>query len=176
MEKLEKYLDSLPNSEFGKEYYVRRISELTEKQKSEMEDLVIRLDNAGAKKPLQWALSEVRENIPHFGRFLVLKKLFEIAKSPKDNLSIAFDFDEEIEDKFLEISNMVGEEKFLDFLTSFSKGVMYNVVELIDEGNRNVDKDKVNWFLLKTDENGKHSEQIIQGLHEDFLEFEDEIK
>jgi len=172
MEKLEKYLDALPSND----YYVRKIAELTEKQKSELEDLLIRLEKAGAKKPLQWAFSEISENIPQFGRFLVLKKLFEIAKSPKDNISMAYDFDEEIKHKFLEISNIVGEEKILDFLTSFSKGVMYNVAELIDEGNRNMDEDKVNWVLLKTDEDGKHSEQIIQGLHEDFMEFENEIK
>ena len=172
MKNLEKYLEASSH----KEFFERRISKLTEEQKSELEDLVIRLDNAGAKNPLQWAFSEVSENIPQFGRFLVLKKLFEIAKSPKENISTAIDFDDEVEEKFLEISKIVGKKKFLDFLISFSKGIMYNVVELIDEGNRNMDEDKVNWVLLKTDEEGKHSEQIIQGLHEDFLEFEDEIK
>ena len=176
MEKLEKYLDALPNNEFGKEYYVRKISELTETQKSEMEDLAIRLDRAGAKEPLSWAFSEVRENIPQFGRFLVLKKLFEIAKSPKENYLIAADFDSELKDKYLEISNMFGEERLLEFLISFSKGITWNLMYLLTEGNRNSDEDKVNWVLLKTDENGKHSEQIIQGLHEDFLEFENELK
>jgi len=173
MENLEKYLDA--SSEW-KEYYLQEISELTEEQKTELEDLLIRLDKAGAKEPLSWALSEVTENIPQFGRFLVLKNLFEIAKSPTKNISMALDFDCEIKNKFSEISKTVGEEKLLDFLSSFSKGMMYHVVELFDEGNRNAKEDKVNWVLLKTDENGKHSEQIIQGLHEDFLEFENEIK
>ena len=173
MGNLEKYLDVSPKL---KEYYVQKISKLSEEQKSELEDLVIRLEKAGAKNPLSWAFSEVTESIPQFGRFLVLKKLFEIAKSPKDNLIMALDFDSEIKGKFLEFSNMIGEEKFLEFLTSFSKGIVWNVMELVDEGNRNMDEDKVNWVLLKTDENGKHSEQIIQGLHEDFLEFENEIK
>ncbi|MDR0524705.1 MAG: hypothetical protein LBG90_02395 [Spirochaetaceae bacterium] len=172
MEILEKYIDASPY----KKIFVKGISELTETQKSELENLVIRLEKAGAKNPLQWAFSEIKENIPQFGRFLVLKRLFEITKSPKENVSMASDFDDEIEDKFSEISKIIGEEKFLDFLLSFSKGIMYNVTELFDEGNRNMEEDKVNWILLKTDENGKHSEQIIQGLHEDFLEFENEIK
>ncbi|MDR0368215.1 MAG: hypothetical protein LBH82_03630 [Bacteroidales bacterium] len=172
MENLEKYINASPN----KEFYVHSIAKFTDEQKSELEDLVIRLDEAGAKNPLQWAFSEVRENIPQFGRFLVLKKLFEIAKSPRENVSMALDFDDEIQDNFLEISKMFGEKRFLNFLSSFSKGIMWNVTELFDEGNRNMDEDKVNWILLKTDENGKHSEQIIQGLHEDFLEFENEIK
>jgi hypothetical protein len=77
--KLEKYI----NASSDTEYFEQSISKLNDKQKSELEDLAIRLDNAGAKNPLQWAYSEVRENIPQFGRFLVLKRLFEIAKSPK---------------------------------------------------------------------------------------------
>jgi hypothetical protein len=174
MKNLEKYLDTYDASD--KEFFMRGISELTEKQKSEMEDLLIRLDRAGAKNPLSWAFSEITENLPQFGRFLVLKKLFEIAKSPSQNIAMAFDFDDEIDDKFSEISKMVGEDKLLDFLSSFSKGIMYNVVELFDEGNRNVKEDKADWVLLKTDENGKHSEQIINGLHEDFLNFENEMK
>jgi hypothetical protein len=172
LENLEKYI----NASSSKEYFVHGISKLNDKQKYELEKLVIRLDKAGAKNPLQWAFSEVAENIPQFGRFLVLKRLFEIVKSPKENIAMAIDFDDEIEDNFLEFSQKIGEEKFLNFLSSFSNGIMYNIIEMLDEGNQNMEKDKVNWILLKTDENGKHSEQIIQGLHEDFLEFENEIK
>jgi len=176
MEKLEKYLNALPDSEYGKEYYVRKISELTEMQKAEMEDLVIRLDKAGAKEPLSWAFSEVTENIPQFGRFLVLKKLLEIEESPKDNILIASDFDRSVKDRFLEISNMVGEEKMLEFLTSFSRGIMWQIVELLDDGNENYKEDRVNWVLFKTDENLDYPEPTISGLHESFLEFKNEIK
>jgi len=165
----------LENSEY-KEFYEKKISELTDQQKEEFESLVIRLENAGAKNPLSWASSEVSEKIPQFGRFLVLKSLFDIAKSTEDNLSKAGDFDEEIEDKFEEIKEKIGEEKLFDFVKSYSKGIIYNIIELLDEGNRETDRDKISWTLMKTDENFEPTGQIIQGLHEDFLEFEDEIK
>ena len=159
-----------------KKFYERKISELTSEQKNELESLVIRLEKAGAKNPLSWALSEVTEKIPQFGRFLVLKTLFDIAKSTEDNISIAEDFDEDFNDKFDEIKENVGQEKLFDFLTSYSKGIIYNLIELLDEGNREFDRDKISWTLMKTDENFEPTGQIIQGLHEDFLEFENEIE
>ena len=159
-----------------KEFYERKISKLTSEQKDEFESLVIRLENAGAKNPLSWASSEVTEKIPQFGRFLVLKTLFDIAKSIEDNISIAEDFDEDINDKFDEIKENVGQEKLFDFLTSYSKGIIYNLIELLDEGNREFDRDKISWTLMKTDENFEPTGQIIQGLHEDFLEFENEVE
>lgn len=172
MKHTEKHLENSAE----KEYYEKQISKLTDNQKEEFESLVIRLENAGAKNPLSWANSEVSEKIPQFGRFLVLKSLFDIAKSTEDNISMAGDFDEDIEDKFEEIKGQVGQEKLFDFLKSYSKGMIYNLIELLDEGNREVDRDKVSWTLMKTDDNFEPTGQIIQGLHEDFLEFEDEIK
>jgi hypothetical protein len=172
MKQTQKHLSSSAD----KEYYEKVISKLTDKQKEEFESLVIRLEHAGAKNPLGWASSEVTEGIPQFGRFLLLKNLFEIGKSTEDNISIAGDFDDELDAKYTEIKNIVGEEKLLPFLSSYTKGVLYNVVELLDEGNRQSDQDKISWTLMKTDENFKPTGQIIQGLHEDFIEFEQEIK
>lgn len=172
MEHIQKHLDNSAD----KKYYQHIISKLTDKQKEEFENLVIRLDNAGAKNPLQWASSEIKEGIPQFGRFLMLKNLFKIGKSIDGNISTAGDFDEDFDEKHTEIKNTIGEEKLLDFLTSYSKGIIYNVIGLLDEGNIDADRDKISWTLMKTDENFDPTGQIIQGLHEDFLEFEDEMK
>ncbi|MBD0779941.1 hypothetical protein HPE56_19255 [Maribacter sp. ANRC-HE7] len=158
-----------------KDFYEKSISKLTAEQKVEFENLVIRLENAGAKKPLGWASSEITEKIPQFGRFLVLKSFFDIAKSTEVNISMASEFDEDIEEKLEEIKEKIGEEKLFDFLLSYSKGMIYNLVEIIDEGNREIERDKISWTLIKTDENSEPTGQIIQSLHEDFLEFEDEI-
>ncbi|MFC6096329.1 hypothetical protein ACFPVY_06680 [Flavobacterium qiangtangense] len=172
MKNIQTHLDNSSD----KKYYEHIISKLTDEQKEEFESLVIRLDNSGAKNPLQWASSEVREKIPQFGRFLVLKSLFDIAKSTKDNISMADDFDEDFNEKYTEIENILGQEKLSDFLKSYSKGIIYSVIGLLDEGNINSDRDKISWTLMKTDENFETTGQIISGLHEDFLEFEDEIK
>jgi hypothetical protein len=170
LDKLQKYIDT------SEKYIVQGISELTEKQKLELEDLATRIDKAGATKPLTWALSEVKENIPQFGRFLVLKSFLQIAKDARGNVFNALDFDEKIEEKYLEISKMVGEKEFLDFLYTFSKGLMINVCMTFDEGNLDCEEDKVSWEIFQTDENGEHSGRIIQGLHEDWYEFEKEIR
>lgn len=171
-----KYTQQHLENSADKEYYEKQISKMTDLQKEEFESLVIRLENAGAKNPLSWANSEVSEKIPQFGRFLVLKSLFDIAKSTEDNISMAGDFVEDFKEKFAEINEKVGQEKLFDFLTSYSKGIIYNIIELLDEGNRDVDRDKISWMLMKTDENFEATGQIIQGLHENFLEFENEIK
>lgn len=151
-------------------------SKFTDVQKEEYESLVMRLGNAGAKNPSSWASSEVTEGLPQFARFLILKSLFDIAKSTDDNIAMAADFDDELDEKYNTIKNAVGEEKLLSFLTAYSKGIIYNVIGLLDEGNQESDRDKISWTLMKTDENFESTGQIIQGLHEDFLEFEDEIK
>jgi hypothetical protein len=172
MENTQKHLDNSAD----KKYYEHIISKLTDKQKAEFESLVTRLDNAGAKNPLQWASSEVREGIPQFGRFLMLKNLFDIGKAIQGNISTAGDFDEEFDEKYTEIKNTIGQEKLLNFLTSYSKGIIYNVIGLLDEGNIDADRDKIDWVLMKTDENFEPTGQILGALHEDFLEFENEIK
>ncbi|KPH14721.1 hypothetical protein [Chryseobacterium sp. ERMR1:04] len=151
-------------------------STFTDVQKEEYESLVMRLGNAGAKNPSSWASSEVTEGLPQFARFLVLKSLFDIAKSTDDNIAMAADFDDELDEKYNTIKDAVGEEKLLSFLSAYSKGIIYNVIGLLDEGNQESDRDKISWTLMKTDENFESTGQIIQGLHEDFLEFEDEIK
>jgi len=151
-------------------------STFSDLQKEEYESLVLRLRKAGAKNPSSWASSEVMEGIPQFTRFLILKSLFDIAKSTDDNIAMAADFDDEVEEKYNAIRDIVGEEKLLSFLTSYSKGIIYNVVGLLDEGNQEADRDKISWTLMKTDENFEPTGQVIQGLHEDFLEFEDEVK
>jgi hypothetical protein len=172
MERIKTILENSSN----KIYYEQNISKFTDEQKNEFIDLVLRLDNAGAKNPLQWAYSETKEKIPQFGRFLVLKKLLEIAKSVEDNVAMASDEDYEIEEQFLEIQKIVGEKKLKDWLISYSKGLVYNLLELFDEGNRDYEKDRISWALVKTDEECEPTGQIIEGLHEDFIGFEDEIK
>lgn len=105
---MERIKTILENSSDKTGYYKHNISKFTDEQKTEFIDLVLKLDNAGAKNPLQWAYSEVREKIPQFGRFLVLKKMFETAKSIDDNVAMASDEDCEIEDQFLEMQKIVG--------------------------------------------------------------------
>tara|TARA_B110001454_G_C12631569_1_gene397193 strand:- start:152 stop:673 length:522 start_codon:yes stop_codon:yes gene_type:complete len=172
MKHTQKYL----NDSSDKEFFLKQIANLSDKQKGELENLVVKLENAGAKKPLSWAISEVTENIPQFGRFLVLRSLWKIANSVEGNISLAGDFDDTVRDKFESIKEKIGEDLLTDILSSYSKGLICSLVDFLDEGNSDIDRDKTSWILMKTDENSEPTGQIIQGLHEDLLEFENEIK
>ncbi|MBK9580038.1 MAG: hypothetical protein IPO40_23475 [Fibrobacteres bacterium] len=110
MEHTQKYLEKSKH----KGYIKQQISNLSDSQKNELENLVIRLENAGAKDPLIWACSEVTESIPQFGRFLVLKSLLEISKSTENNISLAGDFDEDFEEKSKELEEKIGRDKLFD--------------------------------------------------------------
>lgn len=160
-------------------YYTHRVEQLNEEQQNKLENLIGKLANAGAKNPLSWAMSEVTEGIPQFGRFLILKNLFGLINHPKDSLEMAEDVAEDYEGDILEtaakLSNFLGEKQFNDFLKAYTKGVMWEVATLLDEGNHNFKEDGVDWVLNKVDQNGHNTGQAIQGLHEDFQEFENEI-
>jgi hypothetical protein len=171
MEKLTKFIDADPN----RKYYEHCISNLTDRQKNELLDLVVRLDSAGAKYPLSWAFSEITEKFPQFGRFLVLKKLHEISKEVNESVAYAADFIEQFETEFADLENLIGKEKFEKFLISYSKGVVYRFVELLDNGNENYKKDCVDWQLVIS-EDFEPTKQVINCLHESFLKFDDELK
>jgi hypothetical protein len=104
----------------------------------------------------------------------VLKNLFEIAS----DVGMAIQFAEEYADDYAELEEKVlrvlDKSLLKQYLTAYNQGMVWRFVDLIDEGNRDADKDNVDWVLLKADSDGKHAEQIIQGLHEDLSTFKDE--
>lgn len=173
MKLIEKYLNEFDSTEF----YKKEIEKLTIDDKRSLEELLLRLEKAGAKKPLSWAFSEITENIPQFGRFLFLKGLTNIVHNVKENMSFADDTDENYEENIFKVSEklekLIGKAELNNFLKSFTKGVMWQVVNLIDEGNYNTNGEP-NWSLKELDKNNK-TERNINGLHEDLIGFEDEL-
>lgn len=174
MKLIEKYL----NQSESKDYYKKQIEKLSLDKKNELEILLSRLENAGAKDPLSWAYSEITENIPQFGRFLFLKGLLNIGNDVEENLGFADDVDENYEDDIFEVSSklkeLIGEDKFNNFLKSYTKGVMWQVANLIDDGNYN-ENGEPNWSLKEINDKDK-TERAINGLHENLNEFEEELK
>ncbi|OJJ14635.1 hypothetical protein BKI52_42155 [marine bacterium AO1-C] len=174
MSLIEKYIASSDNEK----YYRERLDQLDQTQKAKLEDLLDRLEKAGAKKPLDWALSNVEESIPQFARFLMLKGLFEIIEDIEGNMGFAEDVDESYEDDIEEVSNQlktaIGEDGLNKFLKSYTKGVMWQVINLIDEGNYNTNGDP-GWVLKEVNSEGKITGKNVGGLHESFVDFEEEI-
>lgn len=101
-------------------------------------------------------------------RHLVLKGLFDIINDPKGVAEEAAGFDEQIEAQYKALIQVFGKQKCEQFLASFSKGLMYQVVNFIDEGNVNMEKDGFSWRLFETDEKEQCTNKPIGGLHEDF--------
>ncbi len=168
MKKIEEFINDLDSK-----YYKFSYNKLSETQKEEILKLVIKLENAGAKNPFSWAFSEVKEGIPQFSRFIFLKHIFDIIDDLENNILLANEVDEfykiDIYSVSEKIEKHIGKEEFEKFLKSYTKGVMWQVLNLIDEGNYN-EEDYPMWSLKECN-SGKN----IGGLHEDFYEFEEEI-
>ncbi|MFT0212316.1 hypothetical protein VQ643_06825 [Pseudomonas sp. F1_0610] len=160
---------------------------------SKREDLINRLKQAGAKNPKSWASSEISENIAQFGRFLMLKNLTQLHNDIQGNLSYAGDIGCSVAPEYQalceklangtqkpesvvvyeKLCELLGEQNIAYFLHDYGKGLIGQVIDLLDEGNYNLEQDKVGWLLVETDEHGMTTDRPIQGLHEDFLEFEE---
>lgn len=172
MSKAEEYIEKVEHPDI-KEFYQKGYNTFSHKQKIRLDALIDRLEAAGAKKPLPLAFSEINEGIPQFGRFLVLRRLFTIINTPEDNIAMAEDLDEDMEDTYATLEQAVGKEKLQAFLRSYGKGMGYTMLELI-EGNIHYKKDKVTWALTTFNERLEPTRQIIQGLSKSFGDFEDE--
>jgi len=174
MSLIEKYIASSGDEK----YYRKRVDQLDQNQQAKLEDLLRKLEKAGAKKPLDWALSDVEESIPQFARFLMLKRLFEIIEDIEGNIGFADDVDENYESDIEEVCDQlktaIGEEVLNKFLKSYTKGVMWQVINLIDEGNYNTNGDP-GWVLKEVSSEGKVTGKNVGGLHESFSDFEEEI-
>lgn len=173
-----KYIEKHINQTSQKTYYASQIEELSKEQRDGLEKLVEKLDASGSTNPLGWALSEVQENIAQFARFSMLKGLYEIVDDVDGNLALADDIDEvydaEIFDVKETLRKVIGEDALNAFLKSFTKGVMWQVANLMDEGNSQ-EKNQPGWVLSELNTDGHFTDRSINGLHESFNGFEDEM-
>ena len=153
-------------------YYRRELTKLDAKKKQELKCLVEKMNNAGCPAPFSWAFSEVTEGIPQFARYLILKELHRSITDVEEGLSCAEDFTEDIESLYQTAAEAVGEDHIKRLLTAYAKGIIGILISLIDDGNLDRDRDGVSWSLIRTDAEGTPTGQIIEGLHEDFAEFD----
>ncbi|MDR2234974.1 MAG: hypothetical protein LBE92_02515 [Chryseobacterium sp.] len=172
MEEINRQLALLPDN--SRQYYQHEFSTLNESEKQQLEELVVRMVKNGAAKPLSWAWSEFREGIPQWARFMILKEMHQSANDIEGNVDAAEEFAPEMTDHYQQLSDTLGKEKLHQFLSGYAKGMLYNMLGIFDEGNFDYDSPD-SWQLVthnrETDELGK----AISGLHEDFLEFDQEL-
>lgn len=172
MNETSKFIAQLSDRE--QQRYRHEISRLNEAQQQQLEALVVRMARSGAKKPLDWAWSEFREGIPQWGRFMIIKELYLTARNVEGNVDAGHDFDPNTGKIYQEIAAVLGEERLKQFLVGYGKGLLNNMLGIFDEGNIDYESDD-NWLLMTHDRQTGKTGRPISGLHEDFLEFDDEI-
>ena len=138
-----------------------------------LQNLIERMTAAGCPDAETWAASEIDEDIPQFARYLVLKQLTDIANNVPTavDIAVAEDWGEGFTEKHAALSAQIGAEALADYLRLYGRGIISQIIDLLDEGNPDYDRDGVNWILVESDEYGEQRGRNIQGLHESLPEF-----
>ncbi|MCE9838099.1 MULTISPECIES: hypothetical protein [Proteus] len=142
-------------------------------ENSRFKDLCEQLKAAGATNPKSWANSELQENIPQFARFLVLKGLTDIYRDVEGNLSEMDIYSDEAPEVHQKLASQFDEQELKKLLHFYGKSIIGKVIDMLDQGYLYDVNGNVGWSLMELDNEGTTTDRLIQGLHEDFLEFEE---
>ncbi|MEQ5393350.1 hypothetical protein EHE21_17425 [Proteus sp. GOKU] len=142
-------------------------------ENSRFKDLCEQLKAAGATNPKSWANSELQENIPQFARFLVLKGLTDIYRDVEGNLSEIESYSDEATEVHQKLASQFDKQELKELLHFYGKSIIGKVIDMLDQGYLYDVNDNVGWSLMELDNKGTTTDRLIQGLHEDFLEFEE---
>jgi hypothetical protein len=174
MQELQKFIDRA--NDHDRKYYTHLVSKMTPEEQQRFADLTLRFDAAGAKDALGWAHGELQGKIPQLARFLVLKNLHDTVTNIPANTDMAADFHPNPEEILAEMTAALGEEKVNKFLTAYGLGLANNFISLLDEGNCNREQEKITWGLFELDPEERTLGRRIAGLHEDIVDFDQEVK
>lgn len=136
-------------------------------------DLYEQLKAAGATNPKSWANSELQENIPQLARFLVLKGLTDIYHDVEGNISEMDIYSDEITEVYQKLASQIDNQELKGLLHLYGKSIIGKVIDMLDQSYLYGVNDKVGWSLMELDDKGTTTDRLIQGLHEDFIEFEE---
>ncbi len=159
-----KTLEQLIGSSSAPDYYREELKELDSQQQARLQTLAAELEQAGAAEPLEWAYSEVTENIAQTARFFALRDLCAAARSVKEVLDCC-DADDAsaLYDELLEAG---ADAASLDrLLLAIAKSTVWHCLTTIDEGGSDQDA-PVGWALAETDAQGELTGRLVGGLHE----------
>lgn len=127
---------------------------------------------AGCVKPKPWVSSELSEDIPQFARFLMLKSVHEIADDVDVVLSNATWERPDLTLTMDRLRHTVPAEDLHVFLRAYAKAMGNLFVTLLDHGPDFSGPGVPGWLLMETDEAGETTDRAVEGLCEDYLDFE----
>ncbi|MCT6516344.1 MULTISPECIES: hypothetical protein [Enterobacterales] len=142
-------------------------------ENSRFKDLCEQLKAAGATDPKSWVKSELQENIPQVARFLVLKGLTDIYHDVDENIGEMDIYSDEVTDVYQKLASQFDNQELKRLLHFYGKSVIGKVIDMLDQGYLYDVNAKVGWSLMELNEQGETTDRLIQGLHEDFLEFDE---
>lgn len=142
-------------------------------ENSRFKDLCEQLKAAGATDPKSWVKSELQENIPQVARFLVLKGLTDIYHDVDENIGEMDIYSDEVTDVYQKLASQLDNQELKRLLHFYGKSVIGKVIDMLDQGYLYDVNTKVGWSLMELNEQGETTDRLIQGLHEDFLEFDE---
>jgi hypothetical protein len=170
---VQQQLDELIEQSVNKKMYRHQISSLSSDQQARLLNIAKPLHAAGAAEPLSWAWSELSENIAQSARFFILKELwlaaddvegtlFEVADEPLSKAQKAIDAAEQA----------IGKEAFRKLLRDYGHSLMDRSISILDDGGHDL---PIGWRLME-DVDGVLTGRGIDGLHEDSLEFDQQLR
>ena len=147
------------------------------KKKSEQrEALQSSMREAGCVAPADWVASELSEDIPQFARFLLLKGVHEIADDVDSAVAGGLWSNPDAERTWALLQAAVPPDALHSFLRAYAKAVGESIVMLLDYGMGNdAPDDAPGWLLMET-RDGETTGRSIEGLHEDYPDFEKEYR
>ncbi|WP_137189601.1 hypothetical protein [Stenotrophomonas rhizophila] len=134
--------------------------------------LTAAMQAAGCTAPRDWVSSELSENIAQFARFRVLHDVHVLADDVEHVLSDALDDQPDLQDTLQTLRAAVDPAALHALLRAYAKALGNAFVMVLDEGGMCDDPRMPGWQLMETGPDGPTG-RLVQGLHEDYLDFED---
>ena len=134
--------------------------------------LTAAMQSAGCTAPADWVNSELREDIPQFARFLLLRDVHTLADAVDDTLAEAVYDRPDLQRTLQSLHAAVDPAALHALLLAYGKALGNGVVMALDEGPAAPAPDMPSWQLVETDADGEPTGRLVQGLHEDYLDFD----
>lgn len=138
--------------------------------------LTAAMQAAGCTAPKDWVNSELREDIPQFARFLMLQEVHQLADAVEDGLAEALFDRPDLEQTLDAARAALGPAALHDLFRAYAKALGNSFVMVLDEGPSTASADTPGWQLMETDAEGEPTGRLVQGLHEDYLDFDASYK
>ncbi len=127
---------------------------------------------AGCTQPRDWVRSELGEDIPQFARFLMLRDVHRLADAVDDTLTEAVYDQPALQHTLDALRAAVPRSSLHALLLAYGKALGNGFVMALDEGPAAQEEGMPGWQLIETDADGAPSGRLVEGLHEDYLDFD----